>query len=116
MTLRFLMDEDVISDVGRRLEASYDVEYVQLALGASIKDPVVVRYAASTGRILVTADRTQGNRLKQSRAVPCLVLKDLRTKEDLRAGELWPIVLAELEIMGDQFWMEIAEKHYKVAR
>ena len=114
--MRFLIDEDVIADVGRRLEPDYDVEYVRQVFGPSTKDPEVVRYAVSVGRILVTADRPLANRLKQSRATGCLFLRDLRTQEADRARDLWAVVVAEIGIMGDVFWMEIADTHYKVAR
>ena len=70
--MRLLIDEDVVVGVGRLLASDYDVEYIREVFGPSTKDPEVVRYATATSRILVTADRPLANRLRQTRAAPCL--------------------------------------------
>jgi predicted nuclease of predicted toxin-antitoxin system len=112
----FLLDEDVVVGVGRFLASTHDVEYVRDVFGPSTKDPEVVRYAMATSRVLVTADRPLGNRLRQSRAAPCLFLRDLRTREEARTGELLAVVRTEFGLLGTRFWMEIATDYYRVAR
>jgi predicted nuclease of predicted toxin-antitoxin system len=114
--VRFLNDEDVIVGVGRLLASDHDVEYIREVFGPSTKDPEVVRYAKATGRILVTADRPLANKLRQTRAVPCLFLRDLRSNEETRTSELLAVALTELGLLGARFWMEIASDYYRVAR
>jgi len=48
--------------------------------------------------------------------VPCLFLRDLRSREETRIGELFAVVLAEFGLLGPRFWMEIASDYYRVAR
>jgi predicted nuclease of predicted toxin-antitoxin system len=60
----FLLDEDVVVGVGRLLASNHDVEYIRDVFGSGTKDPEVVRYAMPTSRVLVTADRPLGNRLR----------------------------------------------------
>jgi predicted nuclease of predicted toxin-antitoxin system len=114
--VRFLIDEDVVVGVGRLLASEHDIEYVREVFGPSTKDPEVVRYAQATGRILVTADRPLANKLRQTRTVACLFLRDLRSSEEARTSELMAVVLAELGLLGPRFWMEIATGYYRVAR
>jgi predicted nuclease of predicted toxin-antitoxin system len=112
----FLIDEDVVVGVGRLLASEHDVEYIRDVFGPSTKDPEVIRYAKATGRVLVTADRPLANRLRQTRTVRCLFLRDLRSSEEARTSELMAVILAELGLLGARFLMEIAMDYYKVAR
>jgi predicted nuclease of predicted toxin-antitoxin system len=114
--VRFLIDEDIVAGVGRLLASDHDVEYIRDVFGPSTKDPEVVRYAKATGRVLVTADRPLANKVRQTRIVQCLFLRDLRSNEETRTSELMAVVLAELGVLGARFWMEIGIDHYKVAR
>jgi len=98
--------------VDRLFASTHDVEYIRDVFGPGTKDPEVVRYAMATRRVLVTADRPLGNRLRQSRAVP--VPRDLRSREE--TAELFAVVLAEFGLLGSRFWMDIANDYYRVAR
>ena len=113
--MRFLIDEDVVVGVRRLLASDHDVEYVRDVFGPCTKDPDVVRYASARGRI-VTADRPLGNKLRQTRTVPCLFLRALGSLEETRVAELLSVVTAEIGLLGPKFWMETARDYYKVLR
>lgn len=114
--MRFLIDEDVDVAVGMFLASTHDVEHVQDVFPPNTKDPVVVRYAQATRRILVTGDRPEANRQRQQHKVPCLFLHGLYTAEMTRTSELLPVIEAESALLGERFWMEIAPDYYKVTR
>jgi hypothetical protein len=114
--MHFLIDEDVDVAVGRLLASTHDVEYVQDIFPPATKDPVVVRYAEVTKRILVTGDRPEANRQRQTHKVPCLFLHNLYTLEMPRTSELLAVAEAEFALLGERFWMEIGPDYYKVTR
>jgi predicted nuclease of predicted toxin-antitoxin system len=122
--MRFLIDEDVDVRLAALLSSPqetlfstpHETEIGPEVLGSGAPDPLVRRYAQARGMILITGDIRNANRCGQEPRQPCLLLRGLYEREVLRTSALLDIVLAEAELMGDRFWMEIKPAEYRVRR
>lgn len=118
-----LIDEDVVAPVAEYLqERGHNVRLVVDVLGSGTKDPIIRQYLRSQLRdhvllVLVTANGEFARRLRQPGSrLPCVWLRDLRALEQPRVAALAEVIEREVELLGEQFFMEIRERSYTVTR